>query len=69
MSYNYEGAYDSATMEIRRLHSVCREYRKEKEALRQIIHDLIDLTNESKVEIPAWLSEKLKTNEDIINME
>lgn len=69
MSYNYEGAYDSATMEIRRLHNVCREYRKEKETLRQIIHDLIDLTNESKVEIPAWLSEKLKTNEDIINME
>lgn len=60
---------ESCQREIRRLHGVCREYNEENQELRQIIHDLIDLTNESKVEIPAWLSEKLKTNEDIINME
>ena len=69
MSYDYEGAYDSASREIRRLHSVCREYREENQELKQIIHELIKLTNESKVEIPTWLSEKLRNNEDIMNQE
>jgi len=62
----YEAAYESARKEIRRLHSVCREYNEENKELKRIAKKVIDLFNkvtEEAQEIPEYLLEELNIDD------
>lgn len=66
MNDGYYEAYESASKEIRRLHSVCREYNEENQELKRIAKKAIDLFNkvtEEAQEIPEYLLEELNIDD------